>query len=130
MNPWLVLAGSAGVVVLMVVVAAALGFRERMKLSEADLVRFAASEGADIESALVAVDGATALARLSGGKLLAARVLGDGVGARVTGVHAASVRVKKGRVIVAFNDLGFPPLRLKLKDAAPDWLTQLARMKP
>ncbi len=124
-DDWIVLGASAAVIVLMVAVAAALGFRGAEKLDEARLATLAAAEGALIEGALVSAHGDAGLARLAGGRLLAARVMADGVSARAA--RPSRLRVKGKRVSIAFDDVGFPPLRFKFKQDAPSWLIEMAR---
>ncbi len=119
-----VLAGSAAVILLMVGVAAALGFRPTAQLDEAALARLAQAEGAAVEAALIDEKGKTAVARLSGGKLLIARVMGADISSRVSPISAARVRKHGGRISVQFADLGYPPLNLKL-DQPPAWLADL-----
>lgn len=119
-----VLAGSAAVILLIVGVAAALGFRRGAKLDEAALQRLARNEGATVEEAVIAPDAKSAVARLSGGKLLIARVMGEDVSARIGALSAARVQRVGARLSIAFADLGYPPLHLKLA-APPAWLAEL-----
>lgn len=125
MSEWIILSASAAVVALMVIVAALLGFRERLTLTEADLARLAREEGDVVESTLVGARGSVGAARLASGKLLIARVMGDGVGARI--VNADSVRAKRVRagVRVMLVDLGFPPMLIRVKGDPPAWLMNL-----
>ncbi len=123
----IILAASAAVVVLLAGLAAALGFRQSARLDEAELQRLAAGEGVQIENAVLDTNGKSALARVAGGKVMIARVMADGVSARVTNADALKLRVAKGRLRIALADLGFAPLRLKLNDEAPDWVRALAR---
>lgn len=120
-----VLAGSAAVVLFMVGVAALLGFRDTAKIDEAGLAALAAAEGASLEQAVIDAKGRNALARLSGGKLMVARVMGNDVSARVAPAGAVHVSVRNGKANARFADLGFPPLHMKLQ-APPPWLTELA----
>jgi hypothetical protein len=122
-----VTAGSAVVVMLLVVVAYAAGFRAVARLSEPELARLAAAEGATVEAAVIEPNGRAALARLTGGKLLLARVMGDNIGARVAPRSAATVRLKKNRVSAGFGDTGFPRISWRLQGDAPGWLRELAR---
>jgi len=122
----IVLAGSAAVVLLMIGVAAALGFYQTARLDEAELARLAAAEGAKIDAVVVDAKGKSALARLAGGKLLVARVMADGVSARVAASDALKLRVSGGRLRIGFVDLGFAPLSLSLKHGIPDWLGIIA----
>lgn len=120
-----VLAGSAAVVLFMIGVAAVLGFRNTAKLDDAELARLAAAEGASIEGALIAPDARQALARLSGGKIMVARVMGNDISARVAPAAALRVICRNGKLSARFADLGFPPLNMKLQ-APPPWLAELA----
>jgi hypothetical protein len=119
-----ILAGSAGVVVFMVVVAYLLGFRARARLDEAALQRLAATEGASVEASVIDADGGVALARLADGRLMVARAMGADVSARVTRAEAVRVNVRGGRLSARFADLGFPPLQMRLQDS-PAWLSEL-----
>ena len=121
-----ILAGSAAVVALMIGVAALLGFRQTARLDEAELGRLAAAEGVRIENAVLDARGRSALALLAGGKVLIARVMADGVSARVAAREAVKLRIAGGRLRIALADLGFAPLSLRFKDEAPDWLRALA----
>lgn len=120
-----VLAGSAAVVALMVFIAWMLGFRRAARLDEAELARIAAAEGASVEGAVIAPDGKSAFARLSGGKLMIVRVMGDDVSARIAPASAARVSLAGGKLSAAFGDLGYPPLHMRVQ-AAPPWLAELA----
>jgi|CXWL01.1.fsa_nt_gi hypothetical protein len=120
-----VLAASALLVAFMVLVAALLGFRQTERLDEAAMRALAAAEGLSAEAVLVSARGEAGVVRLPQGKVLVARVMADGVSARVA--DAARVRVGKGRVSVAFADIGYPPLSFRLKQDAPAWLSDLAR---
>lgn len=122
---WLVMAGSAAVVVFMVAVGAVLGFRQRNRIDETQLRALAAAEGQGVRQALVAARGEAGIAWLADGRVLAARVMADGVSARVA--KATQVRVRDGRVCVASNDLGFPPLNLRIVGETPAWLAELTR---
>jgi hypothetical protein len=119
-----VLAGSAAVVVLMVLVAYLLGFRARTRIDADMLARFAALEGGQVEAAAIAANGRAALARLADGRLLVARAMGADVSARVTPAASVRLRCKGDRLSATFADLGFPPLRMKLQDQ-PAWLKDL-----
>jgi hypothetical protein len=119
-----VLAGSAAVILLMVGVAAALGFRPTAQLDEATLAQLAEADGAAVEAVVFDAKGKAAVARLSGGKLLVARVMGADISSRISPISAARVRNQGGRVSVQFADIGYPPLNLKL-DRPPAWLADL-----
>src|SRR6185503_4620443 len=110
MNDFIVLGASGAVVVVMIGVAGLLGFRQTAKLDDAELNRLAAAEGAQVEAAVVEAKGRAAIARLSGGKLLIAKVMADGVSARVMPQGQARVRAAPGKVSVTFGDLGYPSL--------------------
>jgi hypothetical protein len=120
-----ILAGSAAVIVLMVSVAAALGFRPKAVLDEAALARLAQAEGASVEHALIAPDAKSAVARLSGGKIMVARSMGGDVSARIAAASAVRVNVGAEKLSVEFADLGYPPLHMKVQQP-PAWLAQLA----
>ena len=122
----IVLAGSAAVVLFMISVAALLGFRQSARLDEAELARLAASEGARIEAAIIDKVGRGALARLGDGKLLIARVMADGVSARVAPAGSLRLNLERDGLRVTFSDLGFAPLKLRLASNAPDWVRRLA----
>lgn len=124
-------AGSAAVVVLMIGVAAALGFRKAARIEdEAHLARMFAEFEPDarIESALIDANGRAALARLADGRLLAARAMGADISMRFAVSGQTWLRRKPGKLIVALGDVGFPHLHLRLKDNAepPAWIVQLA----
>ncbi|HRP11776.1 MAG TPA: hypothetical protein PLK37_12130 [Terricaulis sp.] len=121
-----VLAGSAAVVLFMVGMAYALGFRAKRLLNEAELARLAEAEGASLEGAVIAPDKRAAFARLGNGKLMVARVMGDDVSARIAPAAAMRVAVTQGRLHAVFADLGFPPLHMKLEETPP-WLAELAQ---
>jgi hypothetical protein len=112
-----VLAGSAAVILLMVGVAAALGFRPTAQLDEATLAQLAEADGAAVEAVVFDAKGKAAVARLSGGKLLVARVMGADISSRISPISAARVRNQVA-------DIGYPPLNLKL-DRPPAWLADL-----
>lgn len=119
-------AASAGVVLFMVGVAFTLGFRARSALDEASLASLAASENDAVEASVIAPDKRAAFARLRSGKLMIARVMGADVSARVAPAQSARVRLRTGRLSVAFADVGYPPLHMKLSDA-PAWVAALAK---
>ena len=120
--------GSAIVVVLLVVVAWAMGFRRTAQLDDATLARelAAAEPRARVTDALFAADGRSAIARLADGKLVTARVMADGVSLRILPAGAAKLSLRSGKAVLAFADIGYPPLNLKLKEEAPAWLKALA----
>lgn len=127
MNEWIVVAASAGVVALMVAIAAMLGFRQHARLDETELRRLAGIEGATLEAFLLAPDARSAISKLDADRLLVARVMADGVSARVTPVAGVRLRARDRRIEVAFADIGFPPLHLQAKEAPPAWLVALAQ---
>lgn len=120
-----VLAGSIVAVLFMAGVAALLGFRDTARIDDAKLQSLAATEGAAVENSAIATNKKSALARLSGGKLMIARVMGADVSARVVPAAAARFRSRNGKLSVAFADTGFPPLNFQI-DETPRWLAQLA----
>jgi hypothetical protein len=120
------LAGSAAVIVLMVGAAALLGFRMSARIDEAELARLASAEGVRIEHAVIAQNGRAALAQLSDGRVMVARVMGADVSARFAPVRSVQVGVKPGRLSATFADVGFPPLKMRI-DGAPQWLDALSR---
>lgn len=126
-DPWVVNAASALVVALLVGVAAALGFRQRAKLSRDALDELASSEGQAVQAALIAGDGSVGVARLSSGALLIARAMADGVSARVVSADAARVHVASGKVTIVFADIGFPPIHLATEEPPPAWIAALAQ---
>lgn len=121
-----VLAASGAVVLVMVGLAWALGFRARAKISETDLARMAEAEGGAVTGALLSQDGRAALAQLSNGKLMIARVMGDDVSARAAPLAGVRLSLRQGRVSAAFADLGFPPLHIRFEETPP-WLAELAK---
>lgn len=127
MEDAVVTAASAGVVLFLVIVIYIAGFRATARLDPQTVDALAAAEGAPVEGVVIDPGGRRALARLAGGKLMAARVMGDEVGARVAPASAATVRLRKGRVRVAFGDLGFPALDVTLTADAPVWLQDLTQ---
>lgn len=126
MSEWVVTAASAGVVVFMVAVAFILGFRERAALDDAALAALAANENDAVDAAVIAANKRSAFARLRSGKLMIARVMGADVSTRTAPAASARVRLNRGKLSVAFADVGYPPLHLKLGDAPP-WIAALAR---
>ena len=125
MSKWIILAASAAVVAFMVIVAALLGFRERLTLTAADLARLAREEGDIAEDTLVGARGNTGAALLRSGKVLVARVLGDGIGARIVSADAIHARLVRAGVRIALADLGFPPMLIRVKGEAPAWIARL-----
>ncbi|MGQ0531520.1 MAG: hypothetical protein ACT4OF_02370 [Caulobacteraceae bacterium] len=120
------LTGSALVVLLMVGVAAVLGFRMSARIDDSELTRLAEAEGARVESAVIAPNGRTAFARLSDGRLMVARVMGADVSARFAPARSVRLDLKRDRLNATFADTGFPPLDMRL-DAQPAWLIELSR---
>lgn len=119
-----ILAGSAAVILLMVGVAFALGFRPKVQLNDAALARLAENEGASVEGAVIAPDAKSALARLSGGKIMVARAMGGDVSARIAPASAVQARLKGQKLSVQFADVGYPPLHMKVQ-TPPAWLADL-----
>ena len=126
MNEWVVTAASAGVVAFMVVVAFLLGFRARASLDEASLARLAESESDAVEASVIAPNQRPAFARLRSGKLMIARAMGADVSTRIAPAATARVRLNAGKLRVAFADVGYPPLHMKLSEP-PAWVAALAK---
>lgn len=116
--------GSAAVIALMLGVAWVLGFRQLAKLDDAVLSRIANAEGAQVEAAAIDAKGRNAVAKLSGEKLLIARVMADGVSARVLSQGQARVRMAKDRLSITFGELGYRSLNMRLQNP-PAWLAEL-----
>jgi hypothetical protein len=123
MKDAIILAGSAAVVVLLIAMAWALGFRGRASLDRDALVRLAAAEGLDVREVLIASDARAALALLSGGNVLLARVMGLDISARFAPLDGVQLRAGKGMLTASIADLGYAPLHIKGVDA-PDWLQE------
>lgn len=123
-----VLAASLLAVLFMAGFAALLGFRDTARLSEDELQRLAAAEGARYEGGVIAANGRSALARLEGGKLMIARVMGADISIRIAPAQTARVRLRNGRLGVAFADIGFPPLHMKVQQP-PSWLAELGEAR-
>lgn len=119
------LGGSAAVVLLMIGVAAILGFRMSARIDEGELTRLAETEGVRIDGSVIAKNGRTALARLSDGRVMVARVMGADVSARFAPANAVSLNVKRRRLNATFADTGFPPLKMRL-DEQPAWLNEFS----
>jgi hypothetical protein len=119
-----ILAGSAAVIILMVGVAAALGFRPKAALNEATLAQLAENEGASVEASVIAPDSKSALARLSGGKIMVARAMGGDVSARIAPASAVRARINGEKLSVRFADVGYPPLHMRVQ-TPPAWLADL-----
>ncbi|MEQ1489038.1 MAG: hypothetical protein ABL932_00655 [Terricaulis sp.] len=119
------LGGSAAVVLLMIGVAAVLGFRMSARIDDGELVRLADAEGVRVEGAVIAQNGRTALARLSDGRVMVARVMGADVSARFAAAKAVKLDVKARRLNATFADTGFPPLKMRLDDS-PAWLNEFS----
>jgi hypothetical protein len=118
------LAGSAAVILLMVGVAAMLGFRMSAQVDEGELTRLAAAENTRIEGAVIAKNGRSALARLADGRIMVARVMGADVSARFAAAKSVRLNLERGKLTATFADTGFPPLHMRL-DEQPAWLSEL-----
>ena len=116
--------GSAGVIILMLSVAWVLGFRQSAHLDDAEVARLAQAEGAKVEAAAIDAGGRAAVAKLSGGKLLIAKVMADGVSTRVLSQGQARVRLAAHKLTITFGDLGYPSLNMRLENP-PAWLAEL-----
>lgn len=123
------LVGSVAVVLLMIGLAAVLGFRQVARIDDAELARLAAEDGASLEHSVIGADGRQALARLSGGKVMVARVMGNDVSARIVPERGVRVRFASGKLSARFADLGFPALNMRVQ-APPSWLAELAGDRP
>ncbi len=119
-----ILAGSAAVIILMVGVAAALGFRPKAALNETTLAQLAENEGASVEASVIASDSKSALARLSGGKIMVARAMGGDISARIAPTSAVRARINGEKLSVRFADVGYPPLHMRVQ-TPPAWLADL-----
>lgn len=119
------LGGSAAVVLLMIGVAAVLGFRMSARIDESELARLADAEGARVDGSVISQNGRTALARLSDGRVMVARVMGADVSARFAPANAVKLDLKSHRLNATFADAGFPPLNMRLDDQ-PAWLTEFS----
>ena len=128
MSDWIVIAGSAAVIALMVAVAWLLGFRKAARIDRAELERLLAlsEPGACVEDAAIAADGRTALARLSNNKLMVAKVMGGDVTVRLYPASALALQLRGNQLNAKFADLGFPALKLTLENDPPPWLAELA----
>ena len=115
------LAGSAAVVLLMVGVAAVLGFRMSARIDDNELARLAEADGARVDGAVISQNGRAAFARLTDGRVMVARVMGADVSARFAAAKAVRVNVKAQRLNATFADAGFPPLKMRIDDS-PAWL--------
>lgn len=116
--------GSAAVIILMLSVAWVLGFRQSARLDYAEVARLARAEGASVEAAAIDARGRAAVAKLNGDKLLIAKVMADGVSARVLPQGQAQVRLAQHRLSITFGDLGYPSLNMRLENP-PAWLAEL-----
>jgi len=119
------LGGSAAVVLLMIGVAAILGFRMSARIDDGELARLADAEGVRVDSAVIAKNGRTALARLSDGRVMVARVMGADVSARFASANVVKLDVKSHRLNATFADTGYPPLKMRL-DEQPAWLNEFS----
>ncbi|MBK6703460.1 MAG: hypothetical protein IPG56_06615 [Caulobacteraceae bacterium] len=119
------LGGSAAVVLLMIGVAAVLGFRMSARIDDGELTRLAEAEGVHVDGAVIAQNGRTAFARLSDGRVMVARVMGADVSARFAPANAVKLNVNARRLNATFADTGFPPLKMRLDDS-PAWLKEFS----
>ncbi|MES1202273.1 MAG: hypothetical protein ABUS57_12585 [Pseudomonadota bacterium] len=124
------LGGSVAVIALMVGMAALLGFRKTTRIADQEaLQRLAADAEPDarIAASVIAANGKSALARLADGRVLLARSMGEDVTLRFLKASALRLRLKGDRLTARFGDIGFPALNMRLKDAPPAWLQELAK---
>jgi hypothetical protein len=119
------LVGSTAVVLLMISVAALLGFRISARLDADELARLAEAEGVGVARAVFAANRKSALAQLGDGRLMVVRVMGLDVSCRFVAAGAAKLRLGPGRLEATFADVGYPPLHMRLTDQ-PVWLAELA----
>ena len=119
------LLGSAAVILLMVGVAAALGFRIAARLDEDEIKRLANAEGAWVQDLVIAPNKRRALAKLTDGKLMVVRVMGLDTSIRIVAPSAVRLYLRPGKLDLTFADIGYPPLHMRLKDQ-PAWLAELA----
>lgn len=117
------LGGSAAVVLLMIGIAAVLGFRMSARIDDAELARLADAEGVLVTGAVIAQNGRAALARLSDGRVMVARVMGADVSARFAAAKNVRLDLKARRLNATFADVGFPPLHMRIDDS-PAWLSE------
>jgi len=115
---------SAGFVLVMVGLAALLGFRASARLDQETLARLAAAEGVRLQAGVIDDSGRAALAKLDDGRLLVAKVMADGLSARIVAKEQARLRWGKRKLILTFADLGYPSLNMRLQNPPP-WLREL-----
>jgi len=124
------LGGSVAVIVLMVGMAALLGFRTTARIADQEALQRRAAEAEPdtrVVESLIAADGKGALARLGDGRILLARSMGDDVTLRFLKPDAVQVQIEGDRLKATFGDIGFPALHMRLKDKTPPaWVAQLA----
>lgn len=130
MTDLIVLGGSLAVIGAMLAAAFLLGFRHRRAIAtDADVQAIAreAEPDASVESTAIDPKGRAALARLSDGRLLAVRAIGDGVSVRSFASSAVRLRLAPHGVIATFGEVGYPRLDLALDlKTTPPWLLELA----
>lgn len=121
-------AGSAAVVAVLILAVYLMGFRARLRLDDERLAREIAAVEPDarLEAVLVGEDGRAALARLTDGRLVSARVMGDGVSLRSFQPSGAKLELTPGRLSVVFGDPGYPALHVRLRGGPPAWLKDIA----
>lgn len=118
------LGASAGVVLFMLGVGWLLGFGKNIKLDRALIEQRLADyePGARLQDIAIDDKGRAALARLTDGRLLIARVMGDSVTLRIVTALTMKLRISDGKISARFADLGFPSLNMALSEP-PAWLT-------
>ena len=119
------LIGSVIAVSVMVGFALLLGLNKQTKIDAAALARLAAEEGASVEAAVIATNGRGALAKLSGGKILVARVMGADIGTRLSTPNAVPLTLRQSKLSVRLADTVYLPLHMKL-ETEPAWFAALA----
>ncbi len=121
----LTMLGSAAAVAALVVIAWLLGFRVRARLASEEDARAAieaCEPGAAVAGVVLDTKGLSALARLADGRLALARSMGDRIAVRTAPSRNVRVRMMKAGLIATLPDIGYPPLRVRIDDAPPDWL--------
>jgi len=126
MSAWIAPLASAAAVAFMALLAYALGFRTRARITDEAHLRALiadAEPGAEIASAVRDQDGRAGIARLTDGRWAAVASMGDRLAVRMF----ANARIaRRGDVVKArFADAGFPGLTLRLDAPAPEWLTDV-----
>ena len=123
MNELIAPLASAAAVAFMVLIAFALGFRDRARLADEAHLRALIAEaepGANITDAVLDQDGRSGIARLADGRWAVVASMGDRLAVRT--FANARIAQRGGVVRARFADAGFPGLTLRLEAPAPEWL--------